>query len=164
MKKLIFILLTIFVLTGFANAQHSPFKPLPKPVISHKFMLGAATTTTPLTMTAWRFTAPMGGILYTKGNSQVVTAVGFGWNSLAYDTSNGGAWVTKFAINGIILGGGNFAPNPSNPASIMSVGISLTLFKGHINAGPVYNFPTGSNPTGFTQNLGVFVAASIPLL
>lgn len=159
MKKLFLLTLTICLILS-VNAQ-SPFRPLPRPENDKsKFSLG--TTTVP-TATAWRFTAPMAGMLFTKGNSQIVTALGFGWNSLVWDTSGVGSWYTKVSVNGIILGGGNVAPNPSNPASILSVGFSIGLLKQHIQFGPVYNIPAGGTSTAIGKNLGVFAAVSMPL-
>lgn len=159
MKKIIISLIVILSFAVTANAQHSPFRPLPKPLSKARVIYGANTS---ITQTAWRFTAPMGGVLYSKGNSQIVTALGFGWNKLQFNDSTQN-WDTKLSINGIIIGGGNIAPNPKDQASIISIGLSLGLLNQHIQIGPAYNFPSAGQPGGLGKNLAVFIAVSMPL-
>lgn len=162
MKKLkIFLLIFISIIVLNVSAQ-SPFKHLDRPTIAKTYSL-SLTGAVPLTQIAWRISAPTVGYLYTKGNSQVATSLGFGWNLCQWDTANGGSWYTKIGINGLIIGGGNIAPNPTNIASVMSVGIGVTFLKGRVSIAPVYNIPKAGQPTGIGQNLGVFVNTTIPI-
>lgn len=160
MKNLILLLLIAISLN--ASAQ-SPFRRLERPVPEQKYGLSLAPTVPVAPIIAWRISAPTVGYLYTKGNSQVATSLGFGWNKCDWDTSNGGSWFTKIGFNVIVIGGGTIIPNLTDPASWMSVGADVTLLKGRLSIGPVYNLPKAGQPKGFTQNLGVFVKTTIPI-
>jgi hypothetical protein len=157
MKHLFFLLSIAFSLN--VSAQ-SPFKRLARPEMKYGLsMVGAA----PITQIAWRISVPTVGYLYTKGKSQVATSLGFGWNKCVWDTAKGGSWYTQIGFNAIIIGGGTIAPNPTDLATVMSVGFSVVFLRGHLGISPVYNIPKAGQPTGIRQNLGIFVNTTIPI-
>lgn len=147
--KIKLLLLSLAVIFSLSCVAQSPFKPLPKP--SHSAIKLSAV---PNTMTAWRFTGPMGGYLYSKNGQQVVTGLGFGWNSLKYIDSTQN-WRTTLSINGVIFAGGNVAPTLS-PFTVMSAGVSVGFSVGAIPLaiGPVYNF---------SGSWGAFATIAVPL-
>ncbi len=146
MKKLIFFLLTIFVLTSFANAQNSPFKPIHVNRLT-KLNFGA-TSTTDSTFGAWRFVTNVAA--YTIPDHLLMAGAGFGYQWLDYKYATGRV-TSKFSISAMMWATGSTAP--SSPATAASFGAMVGAINNLIQVGYAYN--TGLNAGQFVIAIGV---------
>lgn len=128
-------------------------KRLPKP--TRPMMAKANANASPVTISAWRLTAPIAGFMYPQ--QQLVTGIGYGYQRLHWVDSTQ-RYYTDFSISGVIYLGGdvNTSVNPNN---ILSIGISLGTLNQLVMVGPCYNLPKN----GVKGSIGIVFNVSMPL-
>lgn len=144
--RVLYLVLVVVSFCGVANAQFSPFRPLPKLKAASGFAKDVFTPDS--TLKAWRFIADIAA--YSEPGNIAEAGIGYGIQSLKYDYTTA-KWYCNWSVSAVGFAGGSVAP--STPASIASAAIMLGLDNNLFLVGPQYNF--GTKQVGIAVSIGI---------
>lgn len=136
--KLKLLLLSILVAFSFSCSAQSIWGPLGKPATKDKAIVIVDTLPIPGTVfTGFRVDGP--AVLYALPESTIYTGIGIDYEHDTYNTGTG-RWYQNWAVGGLLLAGGQFAP--VGVSGVTGVGIHVKLLNGFLTFGGIYNFTT----------------------